>query len=210
MTNDFLELDVEPAYSDPVLLEGRYEVDPVPGGKRLQGSWLVLDDGSRYVISYRPVPEYFQFIDKRVRVEGRPYVPGSDTQQVMTTHLAVERIELAPGETPYSSPPVEVPAPPLAGSIEAIAAREGRWVCVRGALEAVNDDPDGYLGVAVLRLANGERVRARNVGKAEWSRHVGRAVTVTSRAGADEGGQAELVGWYAIDADGMTDMNRQD
>jgi hypothetical protein len=92
-------LDVEPSYGDPVRLEGRYEVDPIAGGKRFQGAWLVLDDGTRYVIAYRPVPGHFPFLSKRVVIQGRPYMPGRDTQHIQAPHLEVQSIELAPGET---------------------------------------------------------------------------------------------------------------
>jgi hypothetical protein len=96
-------LDLEPTYGNLVRLTGVYEVDPIPGGKRFQGAWLVLDDGTRYVIAYRPVAEHLQYLEKRVHVEGRTYTPGADTQHIQATHLEVQRIELAPGETPYVS-----------------------------------------------------------------------------------------------------------
>lgn len=194
-------LDIEPAYSDPVRLEGRYEVDPIPGGKRFQGAWLVLDDDSRYVIAYRPVPEHFEFLDKRVLVRGRPYMPGRDTQHILATHLEVHSIELAPGETPYLLPPAKPVAPPVARTATELAARDGRWVQVVGTLESVRDDPDGYLGIARLRLADGTEVQARRVLAAEWSRRCSKTVTVTSRVERVEDGDLvsfELVGWYAI------------
>jgi hypothetical protein len=194
-------LDIEPTYGDPVQLEGRYEVDPIPGGKRFQGAWLVLEDGTRYVIAYRPVAKYFQFIDKRVRIGGRPYTPGRDTQHIQATHLEVHSIELAPGETPYASPPTEWVAPPLARTAGDLAARDGRWAQVVGTLEALRRDPDGYLGIAQLRLTDSTRVRVCNVPLGEWSRHEGTLVTVTSRVARVEGdGPAsfELIGWHAI------------
>lgn len=194
-------LDIEPAYSDPVQLEGRYEVDPIPGGKQFQGAWLVLDDGTRYVIAYRPVPGHFEFLDKRVLASGRPYMPGRDTQHILATHLEVHSIELVPGETPYLLPPAEPVAPPVARTATELAARDGRWVRVVGTLESVRDDPDGYLGTARLRLADGTEVQARNVRLAEWSRYCCKTLTVTSRVARTEEGDFvpfELVGWHAI------------
>lgn len=176
-----IDLDVDSAYGEALELEGRYEVDPVAGGKRFQGVWLVLDDGTRHLLAYRPVPEGFQFIDKRVRVRGRPYLPGSDVQHIETMHLAVDAIELAPGETPYLSPPTHPAPPPAAHTGAALAAREGRWVQMVGALQSVEDDPDGYLGVARLRLVDGTQVYVRNVLKGEWSPYLGQWVTATSR-----------------------------
>ena len=194
-------LDVEPSFGQVVQLEGRYEVDPIPGGKRFQGVWLVLDDGTRYVIAYRPAPEHFQFLDKRVRLTGRPYTPGADTQHIQATHLEVRSIELAAGETPHATPPSEVVPPPVGRTAGELAARGGRWARVVGRLEWVRDDPDGYLGMAQLRLGDGSQVRARNVPVAEWSHHQGQCVTVTSRVVESEQGAVatfELIGWYAI------------
>ena len=194
-------LDIEPSYSDPVQLEGYYEVDPIPGGKRLQGAWLALDDGTRYVIAYRPVPEHFAYQDRRVQVEGRPYVPGRDTQHVVATHLEVHSIQLAPGETPYLLPPEKPLAPPVVRTATELAAREGRWARTVGTIESVHHDPGGYLGLARLRLEDGAEVRARDVRVAEWSRHRGKTVVVTSRvarAEIRELAPVELIGWYAI------------
>jgi len=193
--------DLEPTFSDPVQLEGRYEVDPIPGGKRLQGVWLVLDDGTRYAIAYRPIPEQFQFIDKRVRIYGHPYTPGRDTQHVMATHLQVDSIELAPGETPYPSPPAQVPPPPLVQTANQLAARAGRWATLIGTVESVQNDPDGYLGIALLRLQDGTEVLARNVSIDTWSSYQDKLINVTSRVEQVTTGNVttfELCGWYTI------------
>jgi hypothetical protein len=194
-------LDIEPTYGDPVELVGRYQVDPIPGGKRFQGAWLVLDDGTRYVIAYRPVPEHFQFLEKRVRIEGRPYMPGSDTQHIQATHLEVHTIELAPGETPYAVRPLEPIPPPVVRTASEVAARDGRWARVVGQVMSVEDDPDGYLELARLRLADDAIVVANNVLRTEWSHYVGKLVTVTSRVVRVEDGEAvafELVGWRKV------------
>ena len=194
-------LDTTPAYGDPVKLEGRYELDPIPGGKRFQGAWLVLDDGTRHIIAYRPVPEHFAYLEKRVLVEGRPYVPGRDTQHVLATHLEVHSIRLAHGETPYLLPPDEPIAPPVVRTSAGLAARNGRWAKVIGTLESVCDSADGHLGLARLRLEDGTEVRARNVRPGEWSCLCGKTITVTSRvtrAVDSDGTSLELIGWYAV------------
>jgi hypothetical protein len=198
---DDFALNVEPTYGDLVQLTGRYEVDPIPGGKRFQGAWLVLDDGTRYVIAYRPVPEHFPFLEKRVRIEGRPYVPGADTQHIQATHLQVRTIELAPGETPYAVPPTEPIPPPVVGTASEAAVRDDRWARVVGRVEAVEDDPDGYLKLARLRIEDGVEVIVRNVLGTEWFEYVGKTVTVTSRVALIEDGEAvtfELVGWREV------------
>jgi hypothetical protein len=184
------------------VLEGQYEVDPIPGGKRLQGSWLVLDDGRRYVVSYRPVPEYFAFLDKRVVVQGRPYWPGRDTQHVGATHLAIDSIELAPGQVPYESVPTEVPQPPIVRTGDALDRREGRWARVVVVVIAVDDDPDGYLCVAQLQMMDGALLWVRNTLRNKWCDCVAQTVTVTGRwqrvvTPENEDG-FELVGWCAV------------
>jgi len=153
------------------------------------------------VIAYRPVPEHFQFLEKRVRIEGRPYVPGSDTQHIQATHLQVRTIELAPGEIPYAVPPTEPIPPPIVRTAGEVAARDGRWARVVGRVEAVEDDPDGYLKLARLRLGDGVEVIVRNVLGTEWSEYVGKTVTVTSRVAPIEDGETvafELVGWRDV------------
>lgn len=194
-------LDIEPTFGALVQLEGRYEVDPIPGGKRFQGAWLVMDDGTRYVIAYRPVPEYFKFMEKRVLVRGRPFTPGPDTQHIQAQHLEVNSIELASGETPYASPPTELVAPPIVKTTSELVKRDVRWVQVVGVLESVQGDSDGYLGIARLRLADTAEVQARNVSIGDSARHEGKVVTVTSRvARTEKSGEVtyELIGWYAI------------
>ncbi|MBN1485744.1 MAG: hypothetical protein JXA37_13605 [Chloroflexia bacterium] len=173
--------DLEPHYGEPVELEGRYEIDPISGSKRFQGCWLVLDDGTRYVVAYRPRREHFPFADKRVRVRGRPYTPGRDTQHIMATHLEVHSIELAPGEEPYPHPPDEPPAPAQARSAAELADLVGRWVQVSGVLTWLENDPDGHFGRARLRLADGTDLPASSVPIQQWQAHLEQAVTVTSR-----------------------------
>ena len=201
--------DVNPTYEPVTQCEGRYEVDPIPGGKRFQGSWLVLDDGTRYVLSYRPVPDYYPFVDKRVIVTGRPYTPGRDTQHVLADHFQVISIELAPGETPYPDPPSKIPAPPLLRTVGEICAYDGRWGQVVGKLIALKDDPDTYFHIAYVELEDGTQITARYAAKGQWEPYLGSTITVISRIEvitantmpeSDEG-KVVLTGWYAICAD---------
>src|SRR5215212_6182760 len=54
--------DVERLSGKRVRVEGFYEVEPTPGGKRLQAATINLPDGTRLVRSYRPVPEELGFL----------------------------------------------------------------------------------------------------------------------------------------------------
>lgn len=198
--------DIEPAYGPVMQCEGRFEIDPIPGGKRFQGSWLVLDNGKRYVVSYRPVAKYFPFVDKRVYVTGRPYTPGRDTQHMMAEHFQVDTMELVPGETPYAETPVECPAPPLLHTVDEITACDGRWGQVVGQLLALEDDPDTYFNIAHLQLEDGTIIIARYASEQMWKPYIGSTITVMSRievitsetAPAEGKCRVALIGWYAL------------
>jgi len=178
----------ETTYGEECVLEGRYEVDALPGGKRFQGTWLVLEDGRRFVLSYRPDPKRFGFIHKRVRVRGRPYQPGVDTQHISADHFQVMTMDLAPGETPWPEPPLTIPAPPLVQRGDQLAAAP-RWVSVAGRLVSVEKVPDEYFGRAMVRLDDDTAVIVEPVTLSEWDIHIGQVVTVTGplrRRGEDE------------------------
>ncbi len=110
------------------------------------------------MLGYRPIPQYYPFVDKRVTVTGHPYSPGRDTQHVLATHFQLISMAFAPGETPYAEPPTELPAPPLLRTAEAIYARDGLWGQVVGRLIALADDPDTMFYNAQLELQDGSVV----------------------------------------------------
>jgi hypothetical protein len=198
--------DVEPSYGPVTRFEGRYEVDPIPGGKRFQGTWLVQEDGVRYVMSYRPVPEYFPYADKRVIVIGRPYQPGRDTQHMLAAHLQVLSIELAPGEISDTDIPTELPAPPLLRTAEDVFMRDGKWGQIVGRLVALEDDPDTDFSTAYIQLEDGTHLTARYAAPSQWQSYLGSTLTVMSRIevvashqnSADAKRKVVLTGWYAV------------
>jgi hypothetical protein len=198
--------ELEPVFEPVIQCEARYEVDPIPGGKRFQGSWLVLDDGTRYVLSYRPVPEHYRYVDKRVIVTGRPYRPGRDTQHILATHFEVTSMELAPGEIPYTEIPTELPAPPLLRTAEEVYARDGRWGQIVGRLMALEDDPDTQFHNALLQLGDCTFIVARYAALDYWKPYMGTTMTVMSRiavisspaVSVDGNCGAVLTGWYAL------------
>ena len=87
------------------LYEGVLDIDRASGGKRLQGTWLQREGRETMAISYRPQPEYFQYVEKRVKIIGERYRPDPMAQQISTPHLIVHSIELAEGETPWDPIP---------------------------------------------------------------------------------------------------------
>jgi hypothetical protein len=198
--------DVEPTFGSVTECEGRYEVDPIAGGKRFQGAWLILDDGTRYVLSYRPIPAQFAYVDKRVRVTGRPYTPGRDTQHMMAAHFQLDTIELAPGEEPYAEVPVRLPAPPMLHTMDEICKHAGRWAQIITRLVSLEDDPDTYFSKANLELEDGTLVVALYAAEKLWEPYLGNTITVVSRIevqpskAVSNGNKcpAVLTGWYAL------------
>jgi len=64
---------IEKLHGKKVCVQGRYEVEPFPGGKMLQAVEIVLPDKTRLMRSYRPIPKEFGFIGKEVFVIGTVY-----------------------------------------------------------------------------------------------------------------------------------------
>lgn len=136
--------------------EGIFDIDRLAGGKDFQGSWLELEDGRRYVLSYRPMPAHVDKVERRVVVRGFTYAP--EGQRIRSEHLQVISMRLADGETPYVSPPTSLPAPPHVLTRAELRARVGRWVQAVGTLkDAKRPDADGWQEVE-LRLDDGAAV----------------------------------------------------
>ncbi|GIW72287.1 MAG: hypothetical protein KatS3mg102_1829 [Planctomycetota bacterium] len=166
--------------------EGRLEIDPVPGGKHFQGTWLVLDGGERLVIDYRPVPEYFRYLERRVVVRGRTWWPPPEVQHIGARHLEVHEIAPAPGEQPLEPPPAELPAPPHVTDAAGARARLGRWAQVVGTLELLPAERDNpWWRRAALTLADGTRIEVESAPAPEAERLAGGLVTAVGRLRAD-------------------------
>lgn len=138
--------------------EGIFDIDRSHGGKALQGSWLETPRGQRYILSYRPMPEHLDKLEKRVVVRAAVYDPCG--QAIAAEHLQVASIRLADGETPYDSPPTALPPPPQARTRAELRARVNRWVQAVGQLKAVRPDEYDWFMVD-LRLDDGTLVSTR-------------------------------------------------
>jgi hypothetical protein len=179
--------DVERLHGRRVIVEGRYEVEPVPGGKRLQAALIVLPDGTRLIRSYRPVAEEYGLVNRRVLAVGTVYRDageGQEVQQVRAPHFRPERIGLAPSESPYySTPPTELPPPPVVATARDFDAQADRWVQAWGTLMRVTPhQEDGLWANAVVKLTDGTEVHVRAVALSRWAPHVGQPVTMIGRA----------------------------
>jgi hypothetical protein len=173
-----------PTYGAEVTREAHYTVAPWAGGKRLQAVVLRFDDGEEWIRSYRPVADEFQFADKRVVVTGRPYTNSPNVQSVYGTHFEVRTIDLAPGETPYSPLPSELPAPPQVRDLAGIEARTGRWAHVIGDVETMSDPArdDRWSHHGRLRLESGEAVEFEHrLSGEDQAGFVGQRVTLLAR-----------------------------
>jgi hypothetical protein len=179
--------DVERLHGQRVVVEGRYEVEPVPGGKRLQAVVIVLPDGTRLIRSYRPVPAEFGLVNRRVVAVGTVYRDsgeGAHVQAVGGPHFRPERVDLAPSESPYSpNVPAELPPPPVVANAREFDALADRWVQAWGTLVRVTPHQEDPLWAnAVVKLTDGTEVSLRAVTRSRWERYVGEGVTVIGRA----------------------------
>ncbi len=181
--------DVRRHAGERARIEGRYEVTPIAGSKRLQPAVIVLADGERLIRSYRPRPEEYRFLDKRVVIVGIARTDAgqpSNVQQVMAPHIEPETIELAPGETPWPTPPTELPSPPLVSRAQDFRGLHDRWVRIAGVLTSVTERPnDSFWSDAVYTLPDGTRVSQAGVATSRWKKHQGTEVTVVARAWID-------------------------
>jgi hypothetical protein len=183
-----MEPNYEPTYQDPVEVTGIYTVSPVRGGKRLQAGYLLVDGKDEtWVVSYRPDPKLFEYIDKRVVVRGRPYTNSPYVQSVGGTHFELQSIELAPGETPYDPKPKTLPAPPRATDEAELRARVGRWVHVVGTLQLPPTDEGEMWPTGTLEL-DGQELAVQARGLEERVRPFeGKQVTVLAHVTEDDG-----------------------
>jgi len=176
------EPSYEPTFGEPVELDARYVVMPFAGGKHLQAVELQLEGGETWVRSYRPIPEEFAYVDKRVTVTGRPYTNSPYVQSVGGTHFELETIRLADGETAWDPVPSELPAPAQVRTSSEAQARIGLWAHAVGTLAEVSPQDHGHRGR--LTLADGTEIGFWTL---EESSLVGSTVTVLGQLREEDG-----------------------
>jgi hypothetical protein len=178
--------DVRKFEGQTARIEGRYEVAPIAGSKRLQPVVIVLSDGEQLIRAYRPRPSEFHLLDCRVVVVGKAYTDANqdpNVQQVMAPHVEVDKIALAEGEQPISPHPKELPTPPLIKDRKGFEARDGRWLRLEATLKSVVPMKDeSYWSVASLVLPDGSKVQKNYTPASRWEKYTGKQVTVISRA----------------------------
>ena len=140
-------------------IEGLLDMDRVAQGKRLQATTLTDDKGHVHILSYRPMPEYYHFLERRVVVTGTRHSPGG--QSVAGPHLQIKQIKLAEGVSAIIPGPRALPAPPFSENHAALQLRMGRWVRVRVTYQG-GYRPEGDDWVEVnLAAPDGTRLRTR-------------------------------------------------
>ena len=169
--------------------EGRFDIDRLPQSKRFQGAWLTQDGGESLLLAYRPMPEYFAFVDKRVVLEGRPYSPGG--QRIGAEHVQVESVRLADGETALAQPPTSLPVPPRVQTRDELGARTGRWVEVFATLVGEREGAaDGDWRTLEFRMDDGSMVvtvEASWVVDGTFRAHFGRRMTLLGKVYEGDG-----------------------
>jgi hypothetical protein len=178
---------------------GFLDIDRVAGGKRLQGVWLTKDNGRKLVISYRPQERFFPFVEKRVRIIGSTRWPDSSRQALQMTHLDVEKIELAPGETPHDPVPDTLLEPPNVDSIDEASRRTDLWVTVVGELVEFRESCNPLFPDAIVRLKSGEDLVCGWARKVDWEEYLGKSFKVVGIIGIHKDTLAiSMGGPYAI------------
>jgi hypothetical protein len=176
--------DVERLHGQKVRVEALYDVTPVPGGKDLEAAYLVLDDGTELIRSYRPVAEELGLVEKRVIAVGTVYRDAGQAdhiQQVMAPHFYPDRIELAEGEAKINPPPTERPPPARITRASELVGKKQRWVLVTGTLEGLTPQGNGDWSEGRLKLPSGDAITVAHVYRPRWEELVGAEITVVAK-----------------------------
>ncbi|CAN0342949.1 unnamed protein product, partial [Laminaria digitata] len=136
-------------------------IDRIPGGKRFQGSWLLLPGGRALLLSYRPIPEHFDLVGKRVVATGRHYSNPPHIQQISADHFELHAIKPAPGVSPITPKPDTLPIPDRVRDASEFRAMLGRWVQVTGTLRGPAPEQDGGFWIDIqLAMEDGTILNA--------------------------------------------------
>jgi hypothetical protein len=179
--------------------EALLDIDRLESAKHFQGTWLEKSSGERLLVSYEPVAAYFRFVEKRVFVTGKTFMPEPYTQHVDATHLEVTSIRLADGEKPHDPEPKSLPPPALARTKAELTPRIGRWVEVQAVLQmAAKHDDDDWCD-ALLVLDDGTELASSmylTELESKWKPLIGQRVTAMGKLKAEDG--LKLIGPPAI------------
>lgn len=184
--------------SDPdqrVYKDAIFEVDRVPGGKRFQGSWLLLGSGERLLLSYRPLPGYFHLLGKRVIATGRHKTHAPHEQQIGADHFELSSMEAAPGEAPITPKPVQLPSPPHVKTRAEFRAHFGRWVRIHPTFTglATPQEDSRWLRLG-LKLEDGSALEVHTSTsdyEKSWRPLAGKQLTLLGEASSDWQQQAQ-------------------
>ena len=105
-----------------VLMQAVVTIDAEPSGKRFQGVWLTQDDGTKWLVAYRPDPLWRVYEGHPVQVTGQPYTP--EGQAISASHLRVETLVVV-GEQAVVDPRGFGPEQTLQGRFERRSGEPG-------------------------------------------------------------------------------------
>ena len=109
------------------VIKGVLDIARVSSGKRLQTTSIKGEKGVEYVLSYRPMPEYYAFVERKVVAEGEHYEPQG--QAIYARHFSASSVKLADGEQPIQPVPKYLPAPDYVE--DDMSSFVGRWIRAR-------------------------------------------------------------------------------
>jgi len=184
--------DIAEHHGKRVIVEAKYEVEPIARGKGGKRVWLVLIDGTRISRAYDVVASELPYTGHLVLATGviTSGPPDTHIQALNAPHLALEKLELRSNQPPIDNTLTDVPAPPIGSTTPSLARAIDDWVQVVATLSAIS-----ATDTATLKLSDGGVVRVERVQAASWTPLIGRTVTVTGRL-AMEGG---FPGAFALD-----------
>lgn len=116
-----------PAEAKAKTYVGYLEIDPLVYGKGVQAVRVHTASGRAIGVAIRYRAEHLRFVNKRVVITGKMARSSDDPRVQSYRYFRVDKIALAPGETPHQTPPTEVPAPPVARSRNDLEGLPGAW-----------------------------------------------------------------------------------
>ncbi len=171
-------LDIKKYHGKVVFIEGMYEIDPVPGSKRLQACSVVLPDGERLIHLYRPNSEVVNFNGKKIIAIGRVFTDANQpphVQQVMAPHIMELRMEVVSS----IEKSVKLKKESLISSINGLKNNLNNWILLYGELNSLKlDKCDKVLATAFITLESGEQVSFKLVPLILWEGFLNKKITV--------------------------------
>ena len=163
-------------------------IDAQPTGKKFQGVWLELVDGTKWIVDYRPRDVWMLFRDREVFVTGGCYQPIGEA--ISATHFRIDRMRDARPER-GTRPYITVgPQHVVRGQLVSVSAPPGSKLAESPPQKRFRSERGVTYGVIGAALPEGEtvRVRARELepDMSYTARSIDRDLWISDVLGSDE------------------------